>query len=89
MILHRQVRRDHQLQRLFRRAVDATEVVHAKPPIRSRAAFYTLKRFDLFSPMCIILIDGKAKSKKPERGHDTRARQTIRQSGGRADGTGR
>jgi predicted HicB family RNase H-like nuclease len=32
--------------------------------VRSRAAFYTLKRFDLFSPTCIILIDGKAKSKK-------------------------
>jgi hypothetical protein len=24
-----------------------------------RATFYTLKRFDPFSPMCIVLIDGK------------------------------
>jgi hypothetical protein len=53
------------------------------------AAFYTLKRFDLFSPMCIILIDGKAKSKEADHGRDARAGQAIRQGGGRADGTGR
>jgi len=53
------------------------------------AAFYTLKRFDLFSPMCIILIDGKVKSEKAERRRDARAGQAIRQGGGGADGTGR
>jgi hypothetical protein len=52
-------------------------------------ALYTLKRFDLFSPMCIILIDGKAKSKKADHGPNARAGQAIRQGGGRADGTGR
>jgi hypothetical protein len=38
-----------------------------RPEFRSRAAFYTLNRFDLFSPMCIILIDGNAKSKEADR----------------------
>jgi hypothetical protein len=53
------------------------------------APFYTLKRFDLFSPMCIILIDGTAKSKEADHGRDACAGQAIRQSCGRADGTGR
>jgi hypothetical protein len=39
--------------------------------------------------MCIILIDGKAKSKEADHGRDGRAGQAIRQGGGRADGTGR
>jgi hypothetical protein len=55
----------------------------------SKAAFYTLKRFDLFSPMCIILIDGKAKSKEADHGRDARAGQAICQGCGGADGTGR
>jgi hypothetical protein len=51
--------------------------------------FYTLKRFDLFSPKCIILIDGKAKSREAGRGRDARAGQTIRQGGGGAACVGR
>jgi hypothetical protein len=53
------------------------------------SAFYTLKRFDLFSPMCIILIDGKAKSKEADHGRDACAGQAIRQGRGGADGAGR
>jgi hypothetical protein len=50
---------------------------------------YTLKRFDQLAPICIILIDGKAKSEKADDGRDARAGQAIRQGYGRADGTGR
>jgi hypothetical protein len=53
------------------------------------SAIYTLKRFDLFPPMCIILIDGKAKSKEADHGRDARAGQAIHQGCGRADGAGR
>jgi hypothetical protein len=56
---------------------------------RRNPAFYTLKRFDLFSPMCIILIDGKAKSNKADHGRDACAGQAIHQGYGRADGAGR
>src|SRR3984885_6730137 len=59
-------------------------------PVSSiEGGIYTLKRFDLFSPICIILIDGKAKSKKADRGLGARARHAIRQGCGRADGPGR
>jgi hypothetical protein len=56
---------------------------------KQNPAFYTLKRFDVFSPMCIILIDGKAKSKKADHGRGACAGQAIHQGCGRADGTGR
>jgi hypothetical protein len=50
---------------------------------------YTLKRFDQLAPICIILIDGKAKSEKTGHGRTPHAGQAIHQGYGRADGTGR
>jgi predicted HicB family RNase H-like nuclease len=44
----------------------------------SVSAFYTLKRFDLFSPMCTILIDGKAKSKEADHGMHVRVRPSVK-----------
>ena len=43
----------------------------------------------MFSPKGIILIDGKAKSEKTDRGRNACAGQAVRQGGGGADGTGR
>jgi hypothetical protein len=64
--------------------------IRQAPAVRSRTAFYTLKRFDLFSPMCIIPIDGTAKSEeKADHGLSARAGQAIHQGCGHADGTGR
>jgi lipoprotein NlpI len=71
------------------RAKILADSVAKRPTVRSISAFYTLKRFDPFSPICIILTDGKANSKEADHSLNARAGQAIHQSYGRADGTGR